>query len=113
VKILRRFKKRLRERLPRTLGKVRIYLRRPPGRSDGETWQWPWVCDETGRVVRYTFVIYLDPRLREGLLCETLAHEWAHCLAGIDENDQHNAEWGIYYGKCWNILLDVFEEFGY
>jgi hypothetical protein len=33
--------------------------------------------------------------------------------AGIDENDQHNAEWGIYYGKCWNILLDVFEEFGY
>lgn len=38
---------------------------------------------------------------------DTLMHEWAHCLAGWDnEHNAHSREWGIWYSKIYRAMID-------
>jgi hypothetical protein len=108
--MFRLLKRRLRERLP-SRHPVRIYLKPPPERfGDAKTVQYTWTEPKTGRMIRRSYVILLHPRQREGLICECLVHEWAHVLAGLKQDDEHTPEWGMRYGECWNLWLQVLDE---
>lgn len=38
---------------------------------------------------------------------DTLIHEWAHCLAGWDDDHSaHSKEWGIAYAKIYREMVD-------
>jgi Zn-dependent peptidase ImmA (M78 family) len=38
---------------------------------------------------------------------DTLIHEWAHCLAGWDDDhSSHSKEWGIAYAKIYRKMVD-------
>lgn len=37
---------------------------------------------------------------------DTLMHEWAHCLAGWDdEHDSHSNKWGIAYARIYREMV--------
>ncbi len=37
---------------------------------------------------------------------DTLLHEWAHCLAGWDdEHDSHTEEWGVCYSNIYREMV--------
>lgn len=54
------------------------------------------------------FWIALDRGISGILLLDTLAHEWAHCLAWDHSPTvgQHSPEWGVQYARCYRLLID-------
>jgi Zn-dependent peptidase ImmA (M78 family) len=51
------------------------------------------------------FVVKINKNMSLSEQKDTLIHEWAHCLAGWENNkDPHSKEWGIAYAKIYRKM---------
>lgn len=50
--------------------------------------------------------VFIDPDLEWGVAVDTLAHEYAHCIA-IDEAYQHGDYWGQKYSASYRAVMGI------
>jgi hypothetical protein len=54
------------------------------------------------------FLIHLRKGMDDDLILFILVHEWAHAVAwtGVRQDyiEDHDAEWGVAYARCWKAV---------
>jgi hypothetical protein len=106
----------LREECPLLLPvRVRISYSPPPQTPDGRLIAWAYLGDgmKCFRIVLRTSVYeHKAPRPRAiypSELLESLAHEWAHCMAWRQEPHDlidHCPLWGVAYAQCYRTVIE-------
>lgn len=88
----------------------------PPGRP-GELIAWSyrtsWPEDGPFRITIRTRIRERGARrlrlLGRSEIVESLAHEWAHCLAWNESHlslQDHDPLWGVAYARCYNVAIE-------
>lgn len=52
------------------------------------------------------FIIRIDKGITDDEAIETLAHEWAHARAWLDNVDDHSPYFGVAYSECYQALYE-------
>jgi len=52
------------------------------------------------------FIIRIDKAITDDEAIETLAHEWAHARAWLDNVDDHSPYFGVAYSECYQALYE-------
>ena len=76
-------------------------------------WSYLGDAEKCFRIVLKTRVLERGARAARPVfpseLIETLAHEWAHCMAwkhGVSQLSDHCPAWGVSYAQCYRTVIE-------